>query len=128
MSNNPFADLERMRDSFKPDMHITREAMYALLDEFKRVQEGRDALAAQLERIREIAHDEECPESIREEVLLEAINEAPTASLASLIDHLADRLEEAEGPDAESGYMWDAGECANWLREQARRLVEESKS
>lgn len=36
-----------------------------------------------------------------------------------LIRGLADLLEAAEAPSAEGGYMWDASECADWLREQA---------
>tara|TARA_R110002110_G_scaffold106081_18_gene266189 strand:+ start:602 stop:721 length:120 start_codon:yes stop_codon:yes gene_type:complete len=33
--------------------------------------------------------------------------------------NLADALEDAEAPDAEAGDMWDASQCADWIREQA---------
>jgi hypothetical protein len=32
---------------------------------------------------------------------------------------IADDLEAAEAPDADGGYMWDARECADWIRENA---------
>lgn len=41
------------------------------------------------------------------------------AALAAQILTLADSLEEAEAPDAEAGDMWDASQCADWIREQA---------
>lgn len=38
---------------------------------------------------------------------------------AKLLREYADKLEADEAPDAEAGDMWDASQCADWMREQA---------
>lgn len=40
-------------------------------------------------------------------------------ALVNQLASLADGLEAAEAYSAEAGYMWDASECAEWIREQS---------
>lgn len=60
----------------------------------------------------------------------QTLEASPTTSLArrdtEQLLALADALEQAEAPDAEGGDMWDARQCADWIREQAelRRQAE----
>ncbi|WP_193090824.1 Mce/MlaD family protein [Halomonas colorata] len=52
-----------------------------------------------------------------------AAEEKPTTTLArhdaNILREYADKLEADEAPDAEAGDMWDASQCADWMREQA---------
>lgn len=43
-------------------------------------------------------------------------------STADIIRMIADRLEAEEGKSADAGYMWDAAECAEFIREEAEKL------
>lgn len=47
---------------------------------------------------------------------------AQQGSMPEIIKAIADKLEKVEGESADGGYMWDARECAEFIREEADRL------
>lgn len=86
----------------------------------------RDAMAAHVERLIELGSAADmCAFGITEEALAwaDACEDAPKVSLArhdaNILREYADKLEADEAPDAEAGDMWDASQCADWMREQA---------
>ena len=98
----------------------------ALQQRLEQVEAERGALASHMDRWSSLAialankgpFDDQVKDYIEE-----LCQDGPTASLArhdaELILKLADQLEEAEAPDALGGDMWDASQCADWIREQA---------
>ncbi|SOB76134.1 hypothetical protein SAMN04488490_1810 [Marinobacter sp. LV10R510-11A] len=44
-------------------------------------------------------------------------------SVPEIIKALADKMEVAEGEDVKGGYMWDASDCAEFMREEAGKIA-----
>lgn len=101
----------------------------------KELVEDRDALAAHVERLQVAGDDLREPWHLnrmlgaktrrRVETWDKARSTTPAASLArrdaKILREYADKLEADEAPDAEAGDMWDASQCADWMREQAEK-------
>jgi hypothetical protein len=101
-----------------PIYEETWENVQRLAEGRPSIGQERDGLASHLERLKKMfmagADDEE---------IGEVLSNTPFASLGhrdgELLSDTANQLEDAEGPDAEAGDMWDASQCAQWIREQA---------
>lgn len=123
------AELERDRDAYR----TAEEAQIALRE---KAIEGRDEAAANANRLRAALHY--CNEylygshlntighgSKAHMEIVNALGETPVTSLArrdaEVLRKYADMLEAEEAPDAEAGDMWDASQCAEWMREQAEK-------
>ncbi|MDT8895678.1 hypothetical protein RSO41_13555 [Halomonas sp. I1] len=125
----------------KDDAYELLAQRYAELEQEKaelaelldRAETERDALAAhQADLVRELtscqavlhslAHSGEVTSAYADDakaVLTRTKDISLARRDAELILWLADGLEAAEAPSAESGDMWDASQCADWIREQA---------
>lgn len=107
-------------DSLTCPILISAEDLKAVFDE-------RDALAAHADQLSKVA-EKIC--TVAPEYLDHLATDAayvlrnpPAASLAHhdarILREYAYKLEADEAPDAEAGDMWDASQCAEWMREQA---------
>jgi hypothetical protein len=116
---------------------LARDASYhqqeidSLLGRLRKTQTERDVHMAHSARVNEVlfktfsAIEDGDESALPYDEYRDAFNDAPTASLArrdaEVLRKYADMLEAEEAPDAEAGDMWDASQCAEWMREQAEK-------
>lgn len=132
---------KRLHAESSPEaLESEREANARLTELSAKLEQERDALAAHVEALSSnaVALADACENktdlplhkwAVKCAMLVsrvyKAAEEKPTTTLrhhdASILREYAEKLEADEAPDAEAGDMWDASQCADWMREQAEK-------